>query len=406
MSCLPDCNCAKSVEQTDSVEEVIAHVEPSYHPLETYVSEAIPLLPKDTAMLCHESNIEHYELLAVIGQGFSNAVTISLARHVPSVTHVAIRRINLDKCKEEIDYVQREILYIRQLRHENILPYLCTFVCDNEVWAIMPLMTYGSTKSLMKSHFHDGFPEIAISLIAKDILLALEYLHRRGFIHRSIKASHVLISGQGRALLTGLRYSCNVLEKGRWQNNIHAFPHDSVPNLNWLSPELLAQNLLGYNAKSDIYSLGMTIWELSNGITPFFDMSPTQMLLEKLDGNIIEALEFHTAIGNGSSPGHQNTENHKLPQPQGNLYLRHQYSESFQSFIQLCLQKDPYCRPTAAQLRTHSYIKQGKKSQISLLDVLAIVTPLAERLANSEAETKDVDLDKLEGLEINDTWSF
>lgn len=413
MSCLSDCSCTKSVQEIDVSEERIAHEEPSYYPLSEAInlSEAIPLLPKDFNMLKHEAYADHYELLTVIGHGFCNAAKISLAKHKPSGHHVAIKRIDLDKCTEDLNYVQNEILVYRQLRHENILPYLCTFVNNSEIWAIMPVLSFGSAKSIMKTHFPDGIPEIAISFILKDILLALDYLHKRGFIHRSVKASHILISSSGKAVLSGLRYSCNVLSKGKWQTVIHSFPHDSVPNLNWLSPEVLGQNLMGYSSKSDIYSLGMTVWELTNGVSPFAKILPTQMLLEKLQGNILQALNLHCAVNSEESnleiqKNKSSVEsNHKLGD--GSVYLSQVFSESFQAFIQLCLHKDPMRRPTASQLRTHAFIKQTKKSQITLLDVLAIVSPVVEQNKAPKAEEeKELSTEKLNSVDFEDYWIF
>lgn len=393
MSCLPDCGCPKTVQETPTGGD-ITHDDSTYRPL----SESIPLLPKDTTMITYEADSSHYALLSIIGKGLKGAATISLGRHIPTGQQVAIRQTNLDLCLEDVTYVQKEILVTRQLRHENLLPYYCTFVCYNEVWAIMPLMSYGSTKDIMYSHFSDGLPELAIGLILKDVLAALDYVHKRGFIHRSIKASHILIATSGKAVLSGLRYSCNMINNGKWQSVIHSFPPDSVSNLNWLSPELLEQNLMGYNAKSDVYSLGITACELANGIVPFAGMPPTQMLLEKLQGYHPRLLDSRTYYSDDDSQSQGNL---------GDVYRMRHFSDTFHNFTELCLQRDPARRPSAAQLSRHLFLKQCRKSSISLHDILAMVTPIADHIDVAK-EGGDVDLieEKIQDLSMNDPWNF
>lgn len=395
MSCLPDCGCPKSVQETN-IECDIAHDETSYRPL----SESIPLLPKDTTMITYEADASQYVLLTVIGKGLQDAATISVAQHIPTGNKVAIRRIDLDSCEEDVAYIQKEILVTRQLRHENLLSFYCSFVRCNEVWAVMPLMTYGSTKDIMYSHFPDGLPEVAIGLILKDVLSALDYVHKRGYIHRSIKASHILISSSGRALLSGLRYSCNVINNGKWQRVIHSFPKDSVSNLNWLSPELLEQNLMGYNSKSDIYSLGITVCELANGIVPFAEMPPTQMLLEKLQGYHPRPLDSHTFFEEEETQSESQL---------ADIYRTRQFSESLHMFTNLCLQKDPYQRPTAAQLSRHSFIKQCRKSNFGLPDILAMVTPVSDNVSLSKDKEDEDSVaieDKLQNMSLDEPWNF
>lgn len=121
----------------------------------------------------------------------------------------------------------------------------------------------------------------------------------RNFFFRAIRASHILISAQGQACICGLRYSCDVVKSGKWQRTIFAFPKSSTNNLKWLSPELLQQDLRGYNEKSDIYSLGMTMCELSNGVVPFADVPETLMLTEKVQGHtpqIIDRFAFNDVM--------------------------------------------------------------------------------------------------------------
>lgn len=403
MSCLPDCGCPRTTQETDSIGEQIAHDESSYQPLSeaSFISEAIPLLPKDTTMITFEADHNHYALLSVIGKGLNNSATISVARHIPTGQQVAVRRINLDLCPEDIVYLQNEILTTRQLRHENLLPYYCSFVHDNEVWSIMPLMAYGSAGDIMSSYFPEGLPELAIAFIMRDALSALDYIHKRGYVHRSVRASHILISSSGKAVLSGLRYSCNVIQNGKWRRTIHTFPHDSISNLNWLSPELLEQNLMGYNSKSDVYSLGVTACELANGAVPYAEVLPTQMLLEKLQGYHPRPLDSRTVfdIEEGDSEG----------QKLSSVYRKRQFTETFHIFTQLCLHRDPAKRPSAAQMLHHPFVKQCKKMNVTLQDLLTVVTSITD-LPAIEKDTQSQDLDNatahLEDLVLYEPWDF
>ena len=91
-------------------------------------------------------------------------------------------------------------------------------------------------------------PENVITSILRDVLSALAHLHSKSIIHRSIRASHILLDPDlPMAKLSGLRYGCNLQDPpGQGLQERYDYPLNIVTtNLNWLSPEILQQNLCG-----------------------------------------------------------------------------------------------------------------------------------------------------------------
>lgn len=136
----------------------------------------------------------------------------------------------------------------------------------------------------------------------RDVLTGLEYLHRRGYIHRSIRGSHILLN-QTKAVLSGFRDCTSFLLHGDRIRRLHKLPDYNTHSLNWLAPEVLEQNIIGYTEKSDIYSIGITCCELGNGIEPFAEDQPTYMFTEKLRGNIPTLLDRSTCPATSESLG-------------------------------------------------------------------------------------------------------
>ena len=71
----------------------------------------------------------------------------------------------------------------------------------------------------------------------------LEYLHNKGFIHRSIRASHILLN-KSRAVISGFRNCTSLLSHGERIKTLHNLPTNSIKCLNWLAPEVLEQVII------------------------------------------------------------------------------------------------------------------------------------------------------------------
>ncbi|XP_063217614.1 STE20-related kinase adapter protein alpha isoform X2 [Bacillus rossius redtenbacheri] len=346
-----------------------------------------------------EADPTHYQTSSLLSTCCDGIASVYLGRHLPSGSMVAIKKFNLDNSKEEENLIQREIIVTRQLQHPNVLAYHTAFVTGLEVCVVSPLMGFGSCQSLLAEHFVDGLPELAIAHIVRDVLQGLEYIHRKGYIHRAVRASHILVSACGRACLSGLRYACHIVENGRWQRSIHSFPHSSARNLNWLSPEMLEQNIHGYNEKSDVYSVGVTLCELANGVVPFADMPTTLMLIEKVRGCAPLLFDCTTLpLYEDLEPG-QNVQNASTSNVQYKAMQQRRFSEASHQLAELCLQREPTLRPSAGQLLAHSFFKQCKRSGATMAELLHPALPFSD--ARGDAQ------DKLAEMELEpDQWDF
>jgi serine/threonine protein kinase len=84
------------------------------------------------------------------------------------------------------------------------------------LYFFMLLLYAGSCADIMHSAqpFRNGFKEPVISIILRDIVSGLQYLHSLGFVHRSVRAKHFLIHEDGIVKLSGLRSVVSMIEDG------------------------------------------------------------------------------------------------------------------------------------------------------------------------------------------------
>lgn len=85
--------------------------------------------------------------------------------------------------------ISREAQTMFLVDHPNVLKSHCSFVADHNLWVVMPYMAGGSCLHILKSTHPEGFEEVVIATILRDVLKALEYLHHHGHIHRDVKVS-------------------------------------------------------------------------------------------------------------------------------------------------------------------------------------------------------------------------
>ncbi len=140
------------------------------------------------------------ELRAILGKVFGldsenkGRAVINIGVNKSSGESFAVKRFCIDEASEEaMKLIRHEVVSMRQLKHDNILPCLASFAQPTtslmEVWLISPLMEMGSMRKILDCHFPEGIPEAAISPVMRDVLRAVVHLHERGIVHRSLKVA-------------------------------------------------------------------------------------------------------------------------------------------------------------------------------------------------------------------------
>uniref|UniRef100_A0A673NMD2 non-specific serine/threonine protein kinase n=1 Tax=Sinocyclocheilus rhinocerous TaxID=307959 RepID=A0A673NMD2_9TELE len=211
----------------------------------------------------------------------------------------------------------------------------------NSVSNYLKLCNGGSVTDLIKGLLMRGkrLEEPIISYILYGALLGLQHLHNNRIIHRDVKGNNILLTTDGGVKLVDFGVSAQ-LTSARLRRNT------SVGTPFWMAPEVIAceqQYDYSYDARCDVWSLGITAIELADGDPPLAEMHPVKALFK---------------IPRNPSP--------TLRQPE-------HWCRSFGHFIAQCLIKDFETRPSVTHLLEHPFIKQAHGKDTWLRQQLSVL---------------------------------
>jgi serine/threonine protein kinase len=258
---------------------------------------------------------KHYRLLRELGSGGFSEVWLAEDFRAHSLK-VALKIYTSAQAKpDDVETFIKKFEMVYNITHTNLLPPNACGEFNGMLYLVLRYCERGSSSSLT-----GNMGESEAWRFLHDVASGLEYLHRKNIIHQDIKPDNVLITGDDRYLITDFDISAKARTTQRLGTDAPAGTSA------YMSPERFGSVSAPIKA-SDIWALGASLYELITTDLPFGELGG----LNQKNGAEMRG-------------------------------ILHPVSKVLKDVIVLCLQKEPWDRPTAEEIRTWCdlYFKKEK----------------------------------------------
>lgn len=275
-----------------------------------------PVLPQDL------------EILDSLGHGASSNVV--RCRYIKSGEIFALKRIRYTEKREIVQQIVSELHALRMLKHPNIVPLFSAVYASGHIHILMSLIDGGSLADFLKAS--PQVPEPALGRICWFCLRGLLFLRQNHFLHRDLKPSNILISRTGEVRIADFGMARQLRES---MEQAESF----LGTMCYMSPERLEGEAYGF--KSDIWSLGLILYQCVLGRFPISD-DPKKVKFWDIVYEVKGMMEIKVPAG---------------------------YSDGVRDFISRCLKVNPEERDGVEQLVAHPWALQfqGEDADAALL---------------------------------------
>ena len=227
-----------------------------------------------------------YEIIEKVGSG--GMATVYKARDTILNRYVAVKVLR-DEFTTDEEFIKRfntEAQSAARLTHPNIVSVFDVGQEYNIYYIVMELIQGKTLKQIISEE--GALPWKWTVNIAIQICSALEMAHKNGIIHRDIKPHNIIITEDGIAKVTDFG-----IAKAVSNSTITAFG-TTIGSVHYFSPEHARG---GYtDAKSDIYSLGVVMYEMITGKVPFDADTPVSVALKHMQEEPIEPIQLNSRV--------------------------------------------------------------------------------------------------------------
>ena len=309
-----------------------------------------------------------YKVLKLLGEGsFGKAY---LCQNIQDNSQCVIKQIVLDNLDDqEKQETLNEVIILKKLDHSNIIKFIDAFTKtkpNNTLNIVQEYADAGDLNKKIQKHREKKSPltEKEIVNYLTQICLALNHIHKKKIIHRDLKSGNIFLTKSGLVKLGDFGIAKGF--KNTWEK-----AQTKVGTPYYLSPEII--NSKPYDSKSDIWALGVLLYEMMTFRMPFNAKSLASLSLKILKG-------FYQAPPTS-------------------------YSKELIDLVKKCLNLDPKKRPSAENILKLPFIKKkifGFLDEVKFNEDLSItiIKKYKEKKENEKRRKKIIENKKLENNNV------
>ena len=228
---------------------------------------------------------DRYQILEKIGQGGMAVVFRALDLRLNREVAVKIIRDELFRDAEMLRRFYAEAHAIAQLSHSGIVAVYDVSQNENVGYLVMELISGITLRQYIDRK--KAVPWKQVAHFSRQIADALQHAHEHGIIHRDIKPMNIMLLQNGTTKVADFGIAA-------FENEIRETRGQAVGSLHYIAPEQLRGGKA--DARGDIYSLGVTMYEMLTGYRPYTGETPAEILRKQSSGTLLPVRAFDVDV--------------------------------------------------------------------------------------------------------------